>query len=303
MPMKVPATVVSYHIHQLTDYINWIYFFHAWGFQPRYAQIAQVHACAACRQAWLDRLPEDERHKGAEAITLYADALLMLADFDSKYKIKAIYRLTDAYSDGDNLLLDQYVFPLLRQQHVPASASDAVYLCLSDFVRPLSQGIPDTVGVFAVTVEHEMEEQYAEDNYRHMLAKILCERLAEAGAERLHQFVRNKVWAYTSDEDMSIDQMLNEEYQGIRPAVGYPSLPDLSVNFLLDEMLGFHQIGISLTEHGMMQPRASVSGLMFAHPAAKYFSIGKISEEQLHDYARRRHLEVDTVRKYLSSHL
>ena len=102
---------------------------------------------------------------------------------------------------------------------------------------------------------------------------------------------------------MSIEQLHNEEFQGIRPAVGYPSLPDQSVNFLLDELLDMKQIGIYLTENGMMQPHASVSGLMLAHPASRYFSIGKIDEEQLQDYALRRKLPVQLMRKFLAANL
>ena len=106
-----------------------------------------------------------------------------------------------------------------------------------------------------------------------------------------------------SNEQLSIEQLHNEEFQGIRPAVGYPSLPDQSVNFLLDELLDMQQIGIHLTENGMMQPHASVSGLMLAHPASRYFSIGKIDEEQLEDYASRRRFPVEQMRKFLAANL
>jgi cobalamin-dependent methionine synthase I len=133
--------------------------------------------------------------------------------------------------------------------------------------------------------------------------KTLSDRLAEATAEKLHETVRKTIWGYAPDEQLSIEQLHNEEFQGIRPAVGYPSLPDQSVNFLLDELLDMQQIGIHLTENGMMQPHASVSGLMLAHPASRYFSIGKIDEEQLHDYASRRRLPVEQMRKFLAANL
>ena len=124
--------------------------------------------------------------------------------------------------------------------------------------------------------------------------------LAEAAAERLHQQVRTTLWGYAPQEQLTMDELHAEKFQGIRPAVGYPSLPDVSINFLIDRLISFESIGVTLTEHGMMQPHASVSGLMFSHPKAHYFSIGEISEEQLQDYARRRNLPADALRKYLS---
>lgn len=121
-----------------------------------------------------------------------------------------------------------------------------------------------------------MERLYGQDDYKRMLVQTLADRLAEATAEKLHEDVRRKEWGYAPDERLTVRELHNERYQGIRPAVGYPSLPDQSVNFLLDELLDMKQIGISLTENGMMTPHASVSGLMFAHPESRYFSIGKI---------------------------
>ena len=136
-----------------------------------------------------------------------------------------------------------------------------------------------------------------------MLVQTLADRLAEATAEKMHEQVRKEYWGYAPDERLSIRQLHNEEFQGIRPAVGYPSLPDQSVNFLLDEMLDMQQIGIHLTENGMMQPHASVSGLMLAHPACRYFNVGKIDEEQLADYAKRRGMPIATMRKFLGANL
>ena len=128
-------------------------------------------------------------------------------------------------------------------------------------------------------------------------------RLAEAAAEKLHEFIRKKAWGYAPDEQLTMKQLLNEDYQGIRPAVGYPSLPDISVSYLLDELIDMKRIGIHLTENGMMQPHASVCGLMFSHPASRYFAVGKIDEEQLKDYAERRGFSVKEMRKYLSANL
>lgn len=170
-------------------------------------------------------------------------------------------------------------------------------------MRPLSSGIPDTVGAFATTIDENMEQPFESDDYKLMLVKTLGERLAEAAAEKVHETIRKSVWGYAKDEHLTMKQLLNEDYQGIRPAVGYPSLPDISVSFLLDELLDMKRIGIKLTENGMMQPHASVCGLMFAHPASRYFSVGKIDEEQLADYAARRGCEVSEIRKYLVANL
>ena len=148
-----------------------------------------------------------------------------------------------------------------------------------------------------------METRYPDDAYKRMLVQTLADRLAEATAERLHEQVRKHIWGYAPDENLSIRQLHNEEFQGIRPAVGYPSLPDQSVNFLLDKLLDMTQIGIRLTENAMMQPHASVSGLMFAHPASRYFSVGRISEEQLRDYALRRGMPVEEMRRFLGENI
>jgi len=131
----------------------------------------------------------------------------------------------------------------------------------------------------------------------------VADRLAEATAERLHEQVRKELWGYAADEQLSMEEMLVEHFQGIRPAVGYPSLPDVSLNFLLDQLLGFSQIGIRLTESGAMRPHASVSGLMLAHPKSRYFSIGKIGDDQLHDYAQRRGVPVELMRKFIAANL
>ena len=293
--------IVQYHIHEVSEYINWVYFFHAWGFQPRYAGIANIHGCDACRAMWLVRFPEEERSKAAEAMQLFKEANRMLRLLDEKgYQTHAIFRLTEANSEENDLWLDGKRFPLLRQQN---TLPGEPYLCLSDFVRPLLGGIKDQVGIFVTTIDKETENLYPDDAYRRMLLQTLADRLAEATAEKLHEQVRKQIWGYAPNEQLSIHQLHNEEFQGIRPAVGYPSLPDLSVNFLLDEWLDMKQIGIHLTENGMMQPHASVSGLMLAHPASRYFSVVKISEEQLNDYAKRRGLPIDEMRKFLAANL
>lgn len=300
--MRTEITVKEFEIHDLAEYINWIYFFHAWGFQPKYSSISDIHGCDSCRAMWLVSFPEEERSKAAEAMQLHKEAVRMLNSLDGRYKVYAVYRLMDANSDGDNIILnDDFVFPLLRQQS--RVRPDDSFLCLSDFVRPLEHGIADTVGAFATTIDSRMEEDFEGDEYNMMLCKTLSERLAEAAAEKIHKIIRTEVWAYAPDENLTVKQLLNEDYIGIRPAVGYPSLPDISVNFLLDEILDMKRIGINLTDNGMMTPHASVSGLMFSHSQSRYFSVGKIDEEQLADYAVRRGKTVESLRRFLRSNL
>lgn len=294
--------IVDYKIHQVSEYINWIYFFHAWGFPPAFATLADIHGCDSCRALWLARFAEKERPKACEAMQLFKEANRMLDRLDAAYQTHGVVRIMDANADGDNLLLNGKCFPLLRQQTAKPT-EDEPYLCLSDFVRPLSSGITDKAGAFATTIDAKMEQLYADDSYQHLLVQTLADRLAEATAEKLHQDVRKHLWGYAPDENLDIKDLHREKYQGIRPAVGYPSLPDQSVNFILDELLDMKQIGISLTENGMMMPHASVCGLMFAHPASRYFSIGKIGEDQLADYAARRGMSIEETRKFLAANL
>ena len=216
---------------------------------------------------------------------------------DATYKTHAVCRLCEANSDGDNLILDGIRLPLLRQQIIKKSGDP--YLCLSDFVRPASSGITDTVGVFATTVDAAMEHLYEDDPFKRMLVQTLADRLAEATAEYFHEQVRKTIWGYAPDENLSMKDLLIENYQGIRPAIGYPSLPDQSINFILDKLLDFSSVGIKLTEHGAMLPHASVSGLMISHPQSHYFAIGKIDEYQLADYAERKGCTLEEAKKYL----
>ena len=292
--------IKHYRIHEVSEYINWVYFFHAWGFQPRFAAIANIHGCDACRALWLANFPEKERAKAAEAMQLFKEAHRMLSNLDKDYQTHAIFRLMEANSEKNDIWLEDIRFPFLRQQTVKEGEP---YLCLSDFIRPISSGIKDQIGLFATSVDANMENLFPDDNYHHLLVQTLADRLAEATAEKMHETVRKEIWAYAPDENLSIHQLHNEEFQGIRPAVGYPSLPDQSVNFLLDELLDMQQIGIQMTENGMMQPHASVSGLMFAHPDSCYFSIGKIDEQQLNDYAIRRGISLDIMKKFLGANI
>lgn len=262
--------VINYGIGDVAAYINWDYFFHAWGLTGK---------------------PE------AEKIRLKDEAEEMLGGWRGRYQTHAVVVIADANSDGDDIVTNGVRIPLLRQQK-PSSGGQPC-LCLADFVRPQSQGIADRVGLFAATVDADAVNDSSADCYSALMAQTLADRLAEATAEKLHQQVRTRIWGYAPDEKLSVEELFSGQYQGIRPAVGYPSMPDTGINFVLDSILGFSKIGIRLTESGMMIPHASVSGLMIAHPKAKYFDIGRIGDDQLEDYARRRGLPVETIRKFV----
>ena len=290
-----PSPIIrSYSIEEVTPYINWIYFFHAWGMEPRFASIAEVHNCPACRTRWIATFAPEEQAKAREAATLYTDAIALLRHWTDGVKCQAICLLTKANSEGDDILIEGHTrLPLLRQQQAGKSGYT---LCLSDFVRPTASGVPDTIGLFA-TAAHVPPC----DNT--LLASTRADRLAEATAERLHEEVRKYHWGYAREEQLTMRELHAEAFQGIRPAVGYPSLPDQSVNFILDDLLDFSQIGITLSENGAMKPSSSVSGLMIAHPQAHYFAIGTIGTDQLRDYASRRDLKIEKLRSFLASNL
>lgn len=291
-----------YDINDVSPYINWVYFFHAWGFAPQYASIADIHGCDACKAMWLISFPESERGKAAEAMQLFKEANRMIDTLNQTGKTHALFRLMKANSADNDIWLEETRLPLLRQQTTKEN-SEEPYLCLSDFVRPKDSGTSDQVGIFATTVDLPTLLVKEDDKYQQLLKQTLADRLAEATAEKAHEEVRKEIWGYAPDEDLTIKQLHQEKYQGMRPAVGYPSLPDLSINFLLDELLDMKQIGITLTENGMMRPHASVSGLMLAHPACRHFSVGKIDEAQLKNYALRRGMPLETMKKFLIANI
>ena len=292
--------VLSYSVREVAPYINWTYFFHAWGMESRFATVADVHDCLACQSQWTNSFNKEERAKAHEALNLYQNALEQLRLMGHQKLLKATFRIVSANSIDDDIIAEGIRIPCLRQQH---PNKEGYTLCLSDFIRPYSSGILDTIGLFATSIDKNIYALYPEDPYRQLLVETLASRLTEAATEKMHLEVRTNYWGYAPNERLSIAELHNERFQGIRPAVGYPSLPDQSINFILDDLLDMKQIGITLTENGMMQPHASVSGLIFAHPASRYFSVGKIDKDQLEDYARRRNLPIKTMRKYLSANL
>ena len=299
----MPQTL-HYSIQDVADYINWSYFFHAWGFPARFAAIAQVHGCDSCRAMWLANFPQEDRPRAAEAMQLHKEAQRMLTYLGEQgFSTHVRFDLFPCNSDGEDVLIhneqckiNHSRLSFLRQQTPP-------FLCLADFIRPVNEeGKTDRIGVFAASADEAIEQSFrGEDDYRHLLCQTLADRLAEAAIERAHQAIRRFYWGYAPDENLSIADLHAERFQGIRPAVGYPSLPDQSLNFDLDRLIDFSAIGIRLTENGAMQPHASVSGLMIAHPEAHYFAVGHIGEDQLLDYARRKGRNPEELRPFLDS--
>ena len=324
-----------YHIHDLLPYINWLYFFHAWGMPPRFAKIAEVHDCPACRKSWVEGHDSSGKAQAVEAERLHSDAVALLRQLDAQHVIRARFGLFGAWSEGDDIVVSVPVsdvmsetkqggertarlvrLPFLRQQRVAKPGQP--YLCLSDFIVPKVMALPPEeihfpvtadsprgriLGVFASAVEPEMEHLFGKDDYQRMLVQTLCDRLAEAAAEKMHEEVRQQYWGYAPDEHYAPAELFVEKYEGRRPAVGYPSIPDQSINFLLDELIGMEHIGIHLTESGMMSPHAAVSGLLFDHPAARHFSVGPIGEDQLTDYAHRRGCPREEAARFLEANL
>ena len=264
---------IDYDINEIVPYINWDYFYYAWGMHNK---------------------PDAEKEK------LRQEAEQALARFQNQYRTHALFIIAEAHSEGDDIIVRgeksecvQRV-PFLRQQQ-----PNSDFLCLADFVHPEH----DRIGVFATTVDMGLETDFDHDDYMKMMAQLLADRLAEATGEKMHEEVRKRYWGYAPDEQLTMQQLHTEQFQGIRPAVGYPSLPDTSMNFVIDELIDMQQIGIRLTESGAMKPHASVSGFMIAHPQARYFTLGKIGEDQLADYASRRGLPLEVMRKFLATNL
>jgi 5-methyltetrahydrofolate--homocysteine methyltransferase len=179
---------------------------------------------------------------------------------------------------------------------------------LSDFIAPQSSGITDYIGMFAVTTglgieKHEKRFEDAHDDYSSIMLKALADRLAEAFAEYLHERVRKDLWGYASDEALSSEALIAEQYKGIRPAPGYPACPEHTVKADMFRILEAEDIGMSLTESYAMFPGASVSGFYFAHPDSKYFTVGKIGEDQLQDMVKRRKISEDLMKSWLAPNL
>lgn len=265
--------IFHYSIAELVPYIDWSYFLHAWGLSPN------TKGCSTA----------DE---------VIRDANEMLNEMQGRYSTHAIFALCDARGDGDNIIVEETLLPLLRQQHAIAGKPN---LCLSDYVSPYG----DKIGLFATTVDSNFGHEYTNDDYKRIISSALADRLAEATATLMHRTVRTskELWGYAQGEKLSVEELNREEYQGIRPAVGYPSLPDQSIIFIIDRLLQLADIGIRLTSNGAMSPHSSVCGIILQHPMAHYFAVGTIGKEQLNDYAFRRGIQEEVLRKFLAKNI
>jgi 5-methyltetrahydrofolate--homocysteine methyltransferase len=263
-PVFTGTRVVEPTLEELRRYVDWQFFFHAWELKGRFPAI-------------LER---------PEARELYDDAQALLDEIvaDGSLRARGVYGFWPARADGDDLVLEEGArFPMLRQQ--AAYGDSRPNRCLADYVAPAG----DHVGAFAVGVfgADELAARFEadHDDYRAITAKALADRLAEAGAEWLHEQAR-RGW-YETGEPASNEELIAERYRGIRPAFGYPACPDHGLKEPLFDLLGARELGFELTESWAATPAASVCGLYFGHPRARYFAVGRIGGDQLEDYAAR----------------
>ena len=286
-------TLRDYDLETLAAYIDWTPFFSAWELHGRYPQIL------------------DDKIVGEPARALFDDAQAMLRRIidDKSLTAHGVIGLWPANARGDDVVVfgddarkeELAIFHGLRQQ---IKKRDGVNYCLSDFIAP--EGAADYIGGFAVTAGIG-EEEYADsfdrrdDNYSAILSKALADRLAEAFAEHLHERVRREFWEYAPNEKLSPAELIKEDYQGIRPAAGYPAQPDHTEKEMLFRLLDpKSNAGMELTESYAMTPGASVSGLYFSHPQSLYFGVGKIEKDQVADYAQRKGMALETAERWLS---
>ena len=289
------SVFADYPLAELVDCIDWTPFFQAWELSGHYPAILKDPVV------------------GAQASELYRDAREMLERLlrERWLRASAVCGIWPAHSVGDDIELDTgrgiEVLHCLRQQ--ADKPDDRPNLCLADFVAPRDSGREDWVGAFAVTaglgIEPHLERFRAElDDYRAILLKALADRLAEALAERLHQRVRTEIWGYAADEALDNEALIREQYRGIRPAPGYPACPEHSEKATLFRLLEAERhAGMQLTESFAMQPAAAVCGLYFSHPGSQYFVVGRLSREQVADYARRKGVPLPQAERWLASNL
>ena len=286
----------SYDVAELVPYIDWTPFFQTWELKGRYPAILE------------------DAEQGEAARQLFEDAQAMLKRLVDErwFNPKAVIGFWPANAVGDDIRLftgesrseTLATFYGLRQQLTKRDGKPN--LCLSDFVAPVESGKTDYVGGFVVTSgieEVRIAERFerANDDYQSILVKALADRLAEAFAERMHQRVRKEFWAYAPDETCSNEELIREEYRGIRPAPGYPAQPDHTEKATLFGLLeAERRIGVSLTESYAMWPGSSVSGLYLAHPEAYYFGVAKVERDQVEDYAARKGMSIPEVERWLS---
>ena len=289
--------VESMPLAELVPYIDWTFFFSAWGIKGRVPKVF------------------DHPEQGAAARELFDNAQEMLRRLidDGALQARGVFGFWPANSIGDDIVLwtdetrthEVARFPMLRQQRTPDP--DRPTLSLADFVAPFESGLVDHVGAFAVTAGLGAEEiarahQDAHDDYSSIMVKALADRFAEAFAERLHQIVRAE-WGFPDPSHATGEELAREEYRSIRPAFGYPACPDHSEKPRLFELLRAQEVGIELTEHYAMTPAASVSGIYLAHPDSRYFAVGRIDRDQVEAYARRKGESVRVIERWLGPNL
>jgi 5-methyltetrahydrofolate--homocysteine methyltransferase len=282
---------------EIANYIDWTYFFSAWELKGRFPAILE------------------HPQYGEAARELYANAQSLLKKIiDGKLiRARGVYAFWPAVADGDDIVAYKDEdrreilarFPMLRQQE--AQPDDRPNLSLADFIAPRGSGVPDYLGMFAVTGGIGAEElakrfEADHDDYSAIMVKALADRLAEAFATYLHARVRDD-WGHPDPASVSPDDLHLERHRGIRPAPGYPACPDHSQKFELFELLQARRQGMELTEHAAMTPAASVSGFYFSHPQAKYFNVGRIGRDQVESYTKRRGLPTEEVERWLSPNL
>jgi 5-methyltetrahydrofolate--homocysteine methyltransferase len=290
-------TFEQYDLEELSEYIDWTPFFQSWQLAGKFPAILE------------------DPIVGVEAHKLFIDAQSMLRRIIDERWLTAraavgLFPANNVQNDDIELFTDETRSTVLatlhhlRQQNLKAPGQPN--FCLADYVAP--KGHADYLGAFAVTagigiekwVKH-FEDQH--DDYSAIILKALADRLAEAFAERLHERVRKEFWAYAPNEQLENKHLIEEDYQGIRPAPGYPACPEHTEKQTLWDLLQPDQLGISLTESFAMYPAAAVSGWYFAHPEAKYFGLGQITMEQVEDYARRKGMTVEVAARWLAPNL
>lgn len=292
-------TLLNYPLEEIAQYIDWTPFFQTWMLYGRYPDIFK-----------------DEK-VGVEAKKLFDDAQVMLQRIIAGRKLtaNAVLAFYPANStETDDVVLyhkdettELKTLHFLRQQN--KKAKDLPNFCLSDFVAPQSTGKRDYVGMFAVTAGVGLEKLVNEykakqDDYSEIMAKALADRLAEAFAELLHAKVRRELWGYAKDEKLENTDLIEEKYEGIRPAPGYPACPDHTEKKTIFELLDAEkEAGIQLTESFAMYPAAAVSGYYFAHADSKYFGLGKIEKDQVKDYAQRKGMKLEEMERWLAPNL
>ncbi len=287
----------DFPLEELRPYIDWTPFFSSWQLAGKYPAILEDDVV------------------GKEATKLYADAQEMLDQIIAEKWLtaKAVIGLYPANSVGDDILVfdnegrkdETGKIHNLRQQR--KKAANLPQFCLSDFIAPKDSNVNDYIGGFAVTAgigieEHVKRFEAAQDDYNAILLKALADRFAEAIAEKMHEIVRKELWGYASDEQLSTNDLIKENYKGIRPAPGYPACPNhTQKNFLFDLLDAEANTSIKLTESLAMYPAASVSGWYIAHPDARYFGLGKIMDDQVKDFADRKGMALDKAKRWLGS--